>query len=256
MNLWTKLPNEILEVMPDMSKAELKLTMLLVSQTYGHLEAGRHRTEARMTYDDMHEMTNLARGSISKAIDLVEKRGFFWRGRRSTWYAAINLNQSLKSELNNANESVQEIDQNSSESRLSQVDDSLKNEPPIYKREKKERERSAPAPSLLSSEWFKINEIDEPRTEQERENVKHPAVKVWLEITDRWPSYRALPYIIRDLGIQPDRQVLAEVWDLWQVNGWKKSNVSGVLERYKKVVMERPKTGGRNENGALAVGSR
>lgn len=114
---WTRTPNAILEAMPDMTKAELKLTAVLIRATYGY-----HKESVRMTYDEMVTATELSRGGLSNAIDAVVSRGFFKRGNKSMWYT-----NSLTSELKSIDESltnrlksteqteeiVQPIDQNS-----------------------------------------------------------------------------------------------------------------------------------------------
>jgi len=98
---WTKTPNGILDAVPDMSEIEVKLTMVLVRATFGY-----HRDEVKMTYDDMQEATNIrGRASITRAINLVEKRGFFVRGRKSMW----TVNSSIF-ELNPPPEIVHEED--------------------------------------------------------------------------------------------------------------------------------------------------
>lgn len=100
---WTKTPNEILEAMPDMTEAELKLTAVLMRQTYGY-----HRNEVKMTYDDMMTKANInSRTTISDAIDRIERRGFFVRGRRSMWLinSPVNgLNQLDESPSTGLNE--------------------------------------------------------------------------------------------------------------------------------------------------------
>lgn len=122
---WTKTPNEILEAMPDMNEAELKLTAVLIRLTYGY-----HKESVKMTYDDMMKAANLSRGGVSNAIDDIGKRGFFRRGNKSTWYV-----NSLLSRLNDTEEEVYSVDQNSLPSELKSIDESLPSRPnkPIYK---------------------------------------------------------------------------------------------------------------------------
>lgn len=148
-DFWTKTPNEILEVVPDMGDAELRLTLFLIKKTYGRLENGRHLTETRLTYDEIHEGTKLSRGGISNAIDAVHNRGFFLYGRRSMWQVSIDLN-SLPSELKSTDETktaVYSVDQNSLPSRLKSIDYSLPsrlNESPKNKEEEEEKKRKNP----------------------------------------------------------------------------------------------------------------
>lgn len=78
---YTQIPNPILDALGEMSESELKLTMCLVRYTFGY-----HEEKAQMTYEIMQERTGMSRGAVYRAIELVEKRGFFRRGRRSFWF--------------------------------------------------------------------------------------------------------------------------------------------------------------------------
>lgn len=118
---WTRTPNAILEAMPDMTKAELKLTAVLIRATYGY-----HKDNVRMTYDEMVTATDLSRGGLSNAIDAVVSRGFFKRGNKSMWYTNSltselkSIDESLTSRLKSTEQTeeiVQSIDQNSLSSR-------------------------------------------------------------------------------------------------------------------------------------------
>lgn len=120
---WTRTPNIILETVADMGKAELRLTMLLVRMTYG-----RNKSSIQLTYDEMQAQTGLSRGSVSKAISLIESRGFFQRGRKSTWQAVQKVEESSESELKSNNGIVQKVDQNSLKSELKSSKNSLKSE--------------------------------------------------------------------------------------------------------------------------------
>jgi hypothetical protein len=130
---FTRTPNPILDQLPEMDKSELKLTMLLVRLTFGYSENGRHREEIKLTFDDMCQALNVARGTINRAVQLVEDRGFFRRGRRSTWVldkkfslnsAPNKLDDSAETRLKPDTEIVQKLDQNSLETELNQLDDS------------------------------------------------------------------------------------------------------------------------------------
>lgn len=104
MSGWTKVPNIILDAVPDMSEIEQKLTFKLVRLTFGY-----HTNEVKLTYDDMQELTGIrGRASITKAVNLVEARGFFVRGCRSMW--RVN---SSKFEPNAPVEIVHEVDDSS-----------------------------------------------------------------------------------------------------------------------------------------------
>ena len=155
---YTRTPNPILDQLPDMKKNELKLTMLLVRLTFGYTENGRHREEVRLTFQDMMDEMRVAKGTVNKAVQEVEKRGFFRRGRRSTWHLnpqySLNLVQKVdqnSSKTEPEEESgiagmVQKVDQNSSKTEPNKVDNSSKSEPFLFNKERKEKKDKAPAP--------------------------------------------------------------------------------------------------------------
>lgn len=153
---FTRTPNPILDQLPEMDKSELKLTMLLVRLTFGYSENGRHREEVKLTFDDMCQALNVARGTINRAVQLVEDRGFFRRGRRSTWVldkkfslnsAPNKLDDSAETRLKTGAEIVQKLDQNSLETELNQLDDSAEIRPFQSNKEKEKKvESESPFP--------------------------------------------------------------------------------------------------------------
>lgn len=163
---YTRTPNAILDQLPEMDNSELKLTMLLVRLTFGYFENGRHTEEVKLTFDDMAAALGVARGTVNRAVQLVESRGIFRRGRRSMWF--LNGEYSLNSRLNALDYSaktelkagltlgkiVQELDQNSLETELNSLDFSTEIRPSsIYKKKKKKIEREE-APPPTSAFWL------------------------------------------------------------------------------------------------------
>ncbi|MBE2223144.1 MAG: replication protein [Anaerolineae bacterium] len=144
---YTKTPNEIIEAMQSMGEVESRLTAVLVRQTFGW-----HRKECELTWDDMVRLTGMSRGSVAKAMDAVDERGFFRRGRKSKWavnsafdelFKVQNVDYSSNYELNEEQEVVDEssnfelseVDE-SSKFELSEVDESSKFELPSFKQKK------------------------------------------------------------------------------------------------------------------------
>lgn len=116
---WTRFPNVILDAFAEMEMVEARLTAQLVRETFGC-----HSDSVKMTWDDMQQATGLSRQSIKRAVELVEYRGFFVRGRQSLW--KIN---SLKFRLFKRGKTLSfEVDY-SLKSRLSEVDYSLEFRP-------------------------------------------------------------------------------------------------------------------------------
>ena len=151
---WTKTPNGILDAISDMSEAELKLTLVIVRHTIGY-----HRESVRMTYDDMETLTKLSRPAVGRAINQIEKRGFFTRGRKSMW--VVNSNNLLLNEGENSNNSLLSEEENSNKLLPYYSNNLLP--PSIKDKEKKEEKKKgedkpppthAPSPAALRAEMI------------------------------------------------------------------------------------------------------
>lgn len=104
MTSYTKLPNHIVDAMPDMSKAELKVTIAIVRHTYGY-----HKNECKLTFSELEELTGMSRGGVAAGVKSVVERGFFVHSG-SAW-------------------AVYSVDQNSLVNRPNEPENSLVNRP-------------------------------------------------------------------------------------------------------------------------------
>lgn len=136
---WTKTPNIILNAIPEMSEAELKLTMVLVRLTFGY-----HREDVRLTYNDMSKATGLSKPAISDAIDRIEEKGFFLRGRRSMW--SINSKNFLP---NDHDDSKDSLPNDADESKKSLPYKSKNYLPSQLNKKKKEKELATNIPQTI-----------------------------------------------------------------------------------------------------------
>lgn len=125
---YTRIPNKILDAMQDMPEAESRLTAVLTRLTYGY-----HTDTARLTWDDMQAATGYAsRSSVARAVEMVEARGFFRRGRKSTWHAVIRIENSTRNGLNgdvNSTPNGLNDDENSTPNGLNEDSNSTPNRP-------------------------------------------------------------------------------------------------------------------------------
>lgn len=81
MGTYTKLPNVIIDAMPSMNEAELRVTLALARITVGF-----HRNEARARFSDLEAMTGMSRQGVANGVSGVLKRGIFCKGNgRSVW---------------------------------------------------------------------------------------------------------------------------------------------------------------------------
>lgn len=82
--------------------------------------------------------------------------------------------------------------------------------------------------------FLEQNSIAQPDTDDDWQHIRHPAVWAWMETTRRFPGYDKLPAIIRRLGPEPDRGVLQLAWEDWVASGYRKRNVTGILDYYEE----------------------
>ena len=72
---YTQTPNLLFDAyMQEMGEAELKVTLAIVRQTFGY-----HVDKARITFDDLQELTGLSRQGIQNGIESGLKRGTIQR---------------------------------------------------------------------------------------------------------------------------------------------------------------------------------
>lgn len=224
---YTKIPNKILDAVPFMSGAEARLTMAIARLTFGY-----HTESTRMTYDDMKEATGLSKPAISAAIDLIEKRGFFVRGRRSMW--SINSKLFLLKEVNESKEMLPNEGENSKKSLPYESKKSLPSSikekkeekdnplPPKPKKRKTQKQAAFEIPETLNTPAFTAVWND---FVQHRREIKKPltplAAKKQLNILTKWGVARAIAAI--DYSIAKGWQGIFENKDTY-TNGQASSN--------------------------------
>lgn len=196
---YTKIPNPILDVMGEMSESELKLTMCLVRYTFGY-----HTDRAQMTYELMQERTGMSRGGVYRAIELVEERGFFRRGRKSFWF--INSSLFELCYVNNTGKSSDtelQKSTNSSESERKYAGKSSKSEP-NKRKEIKEKEINTYMPAFDLNEQFKT--------------ALAQVAKETLTPGFNEKKYEDAAFAL--IGWDADLSQVAGFTDYWKQNGW------------------------------------
>lgn len=145
MSNYTKLPNHIVDAMPDMSKSELKVTIAIVRHTYGF-----HKESCELTFSELQELTGMSRGGVSAGAKAVVERGFFTH-YGSTW-SVCSLDQSSlinepessltnrSGQSNEQTEAVYPVDQISLNTRPESVY-SLDQNTPVLKKKENYKER-------------------------------------------------------------------------------------------------------------------
>jgi len=102
---WTKTPNAIFDAMPEMSEAELKITMALVRATYGV-----HSERCALTYNDLSAATGMtSRASVSKGVKAVLARGFFAQEDGRSAYTTVYRAEPKTAQRDDLNSSHSEL---------------------------------------------------------------------------------------------------------------------------------------------------
>lgn len=188
---YTQVPNIFLdEIMslPDMTLAELKVTLAIFRQTFGY-----HKREDELSLTRLEQLTGLSRQSVITGIDAAMQRGTVDRRSSGLGYlysARLIYGASQESGL------VQNLDQGSLNIRPKVVQnlDTQKKERKL----KEKREALAP------------QDAPAPPTEEPREKTKRATRIPCTELPDAWRQFcqRERP------DLNPD-QVWAKFYDHW-----------------------------------------
>lgn len=71
---YTQVPNDFFDMIPDMTDAELRVTLALVRQTFGF-----HRPTTTMGFTDLESSTGLSNNGVRAGAEAAENRGTFRR---------------------------------------------------------------------------------------------------------------------------------------------------------------------------------
>lgn len=107
---YTQVPNDLFDMMGDMSMAELKVVMTIVRLTFGW-----HRTVCKISIRDLAEATGMSTATVMKGAEEAEKRGILCRsvdGQNTTQWSIIvdGVSESDTGCINIRDASVSESD--------------------------------------------------------------------------------------------------------------------------------------------------
>lgn len=71
---YTQIPNEILEAMPKMKEAELRITLAIARKTFGW-----HKRKDKLSHSQLKDLTGLSKQGVQNGLDDALKRGFIDR---------------------------------------------------------------------------------------------------------------------------------------------------------------------------------
>jgi DnaD/phage-associated family protein len=97
---YTQAPNDLFEMMPDMSDCELRVTLIMVRQTFGY-----HRDGFKMGIKKMAKATGLSEQGVRNGAEQAEKRGTFNRSNptalgEAEWELAVDPLNMVDPHLN------------------------------------------------------------------------------------------------------------------------------------------------------------
>jgi hypothetical protein len=198
---YTQTPNDLFIMLPEMGECELRVTLVMVRQTFGF-----HRDGFRLGLRKLAAMAGLSRQGALEGSQAAEARGTFKRSNpnaqgEAEWELVVPLNQV--------------------EAPLNQVE-----APPLrgggqsgvkesIKENFKERED-------LSPDFLKMS-VQEART--------WPTIKLYTEATEYFPGsilWGHVDSFITEHKLTSDK--IRAVAIEWAARGYKQSNVKGILE--------------------------
>jgi len=107
---YTQIPNEILETMPLMKEAELRITLAIARKTFGW-----RKRKDKLSHSQLKELTGLSKQGVQNGIDAALERGFVDRepASRQQFFYFLVVNDVDQSE----SEAVNVVDRSSQRSR-------------------------------------------------------------------------------------------------------------------------------------------
>jgi hypothetical protein len=198
---YTQTPNDFFSMVPDMSDAELRVTLVMIRQTFGF-----HREEFKMGLNKLANAAGLSRNGAKDGAEAAERRGTFYRTNpdslgEAEWSLVVTPSPS------------------------DQVGGQPVTTPPplgegqvgVKERIKKQKDREAPALD------FKNMTVPQAR--------KVPTLRLYLEATDFFPGSILWEYVhntIQENSLTFEKIRAAAIE--WGARGYKPENVKGVLE--------------------------
>jgi hypothetical protein len=201
----TQTPNNFFDMIPDMSDAELRVTLIMIRNTFGW-----HRDGFKMGINKLADAAGLSRNGTKDGAEAAEKRGSFRR---------VNPDAQTEAEW----ELV--VGQQETPSASDQGDGQPVTTPPsasegqvgVKERLNKQLKRESPALD------FKNMSVSEAR--------KVPTLRMYAEATEFFPGSVVWEFVHDEImkhKLTPEKIRAAAV--VWAARGFKPSNVQGILE--------------------------
>lgn len=210
-NGWTKTPNFIYDLMPQMKEAELKVVLAVARQT-----SGWQRDRAKMRMADLKDETGLSHPSVNTGIKAAMERGILGRdvnGESFVYWLIDPEDTSVTVKIFNTEEAAETVEsQNSLQSDVKNLNnDSVKN----FDTNKRNINTNKPEEKKESS-------ADAPPKPKE-----HAANVAYRELHNRWPSTAQMKIIAeRDPPIGDWVRAIRA----WAEAGYKPTNIQGMLD--------------------------
>jgi phage replication O-like protein O len=208
---YTQIPNAILDLMADMSDAELRVVLAIARQTFGW-----HKKRDKISLSQLRALTGMSKQGVINGLDAGIRRGLIERrpdpndNRGGIWYRLLVHDVDRSSTLTG-----QEVDQSTTLTGSSpRRRQDLVHGVDTQKKEKESKERESE---------------DQPQTQPAPSLYQHPGIVTYTVIT----------------GLKPDKigaeRIANEVVDIprweqaikdWLVSGYKAINIKGMTDWY------------------------
>lgn len=216
----TQVPNDFFDMIPDMSEAELRVTLIMIRETRGW-----HRDAAKIGKQELADRSGLSFNGVTAGCDAAGKRGTFRR---------TNSGAKTRAEW----ELVEYEEPSTSEGQDPQP---VRESPSASEGQVRVKER---VKKIKSSG-------NKPGTPKAND---FPANVLYREVTEKYPKkanwYDVLKYvndIEKRLGRPPVKDDLLPYYAAWCSNGWNEWSINwleyaakGELPRYGKTVQKEP----------------
>jgi hypothetical protein len=270
---YTMVPNKLFELMPRMKEAELRVTLAIVRQTFGYIDAdtGKRKAEDELSLTQLEHKTGLSRQAVVNGTSQGLERGTLARRPVGNSFA---YHLVLSTVVNEVDQSTKLTSQASRPKAVNEVDRQVVNEVDTQKKdlkEKKEKRETQPqaaaatpsgaAPDLLFEaictacgyDWTKATFTAKKRGMVATNRQILAKVQATPEQVAAFWSWFAQYDFRGRKGERPTPALIVDLWDQFL------AFVPGREQQYEKPGQHHSRdraVGGNASNGAGAAGSR
>jgi hypothetical protein len=184
---YTMVPNKLFELMPRMKEAELRVTLAIVRQTFGYIDAdtGKRKAEDELSLTQLEHKTGLSRQAVVNGTSQGLERGTLARRPVGNSFA---YHLVLSTVVNEVDQSTKLTSQASRPKAVNEVDRQVVNEVDTQKKdlkEKKEKRETQPQALQAQHRIFSSKQSARPAATTGRKPRLPPKSAAWSPPTGR-----------------------------------------------------------------------